>query len=154
MYTFNLLTTTSAMCIHLDTKCKYVFHILCHYNAFKIHSISHLTFGRPLQGPPQADTLIKWCCQIAKMSRNINKPSINWSVNSIILCIVLKLFMSFCQNKVLISLSVVCGCPSVCTPAHVFHVTTPCSVDSCRWTCISILSPTVYCALLPTSSGS
>ena len=102
MYTFNLLTTTSAMCIHFDTNCKSVFHILCHHNAFKIHSISLLAFGRQLHkvsSPYRLTHLswgnyncsIKWCCEIETLSRNINKPSINWSMNSIILCLVLKI---------------------------------------------------------------
>ena len=45
MYTYKLLTTTSAMCPY---NYKYAFHILCHHNAFKIRSVSLLAFGRLL----------------------------------------------------------------------------------------------------------
>jgi hypothetical protein len=65
---------------------KYVFHILCHHNAFKIRSVSLLAFGRLLHKVTKPHRLthlswcnyncsIKWCCQIENISRNINHLS-------------------------------------------------------------------------------
>ena len=46
-------------------------HLEDYFTRWHSHRLTHLSWGN-------YNCSIKWCCQIENISRNINKPSINW----------------------------------------------------------------------------